>query len=344
MVTSAPQSTLHLRRLPAFLPLILLLSVLPHSLRAQERARLNRDIPFRKAPDEVVLGTLMNGTAVRVASTRGDWAQVRLEGVIWARSVGNARRDGFDVVVRADRENVRSEPNGRILARVVKGALLKTTASARGGWVAVQRDVWVPRSALGGGAAAAQAGGPDATASAPPVSSAPAADQVVMAGRAGMFRAPGGDSAGALDQGVRARVVARSGEWTRIQLEAWVRSSDVHPAEDSSALHGVSAAEVRAAPSRYVGRTVDWRVQFLAVQRADELRPEIPAGQPYLLTRGPLPESGFVYIMIPEDQVDRFQRLQPLQELNVRGVIRSAATRYLPNPVLELVALLPNGG
>jgi len=33
---------------------------------------------------------------------------------------------------------------------------------------------------------------------------------------------------------------------------------------------------VRAAPARYVGKTVDWRVQFLAVRKADELRPEIP--------------------------------------------------------------------
>jgi hypothetical protein len=101
----------------------------------------------------------------------------------------------------------------------------------------------------------------------------------------------------------------------------------------------VTAAEVRAAPGRYVGKVVDWRVQFLAVQKADELRPEIPAGRTYLLTRGPLPESGFVYVIVPNDQVERFRALTPLEELVVRGTIRAASTRYLPNPVLELIAV-----
>ena len=35
----------------------------------------------------------------------------------------------------------------------------------------------------------------------------------------------------------------------------------------------------------------------------------MPPGQPYLLTRGPLPEPGFVYVTIPPDQVDRFRSL-----------------------------------
>lgn len=345
MVTSAPQSTLHLRRLPAFLQCIALLLFLPLSLRAQASSRVNRETSFRKAPGEVVLGTLLSGTSVSVGETRGDWASVSLAGFIWTRSIHDARRDGFDAVVSADRENLRGAPNGPILARVVKGTLLKTTGSPSGGWVAVQRDVWIPRSALGGAAPAQTAQPDDSTPPAASVTAAPgaaAADQVTVAGATAMYRAPGGDSAGTLAPGMQARVVARSGDWTRVQLETWVRSGDLRAAEDSTALHGVSAAEVRAAPSRYVGRTVDWRVQFLAVQRADELRPEIPAGQPYLLTRGPLPESGFVYVMIPEDQVERFQRMQPLQELNLRGIIRSATTRYLPNPVVELVSLLPD--
>lgn len=342
MVMSAPQSTLHLRRLPAFFPLILLLCLPLHPLRAQDHAQVDRDVSFRKGPGDVVLGTLKRGTSVAVTSTRGDWAQVTLDGVIWTRSIGTARRDDFNAVVTANRENLRSGPNGRILGVVVKGALLQRTGSARGGWVAVQRDVWVPRSALGSGTPAPApgpvAGGSDGG------SGTGGGEMVTTAGVAPMFRAPGGDSAGALEQGVSARVVARSGEWTRVQLETWVRTSDLHPADDSVALHGVSAAEVRAAPKRYLGRTVDWRVQFLAVQRADELRPEIPSGHPYLLTRGPLPESGFVYIIIPEDQVERFRHMQPLQELLVRGILRSATTRYLPNPVLELVTLLPDDG
>jgi hypothetical protein len=37
--------------------------------------------------------------------------------------------------------------------------------------------------------------------------------------------------------------------------------------------------------------------------------------------------------------VERFRALTPLQELVVRGTIKAAATKYLPNPVLELVSL-----
>ncbi|MFN2316105.1 MAG: hypothetical protein ABR551_06000, partial [Gemmatimonadales bacterium] len=91
-------------------------------------------------------------------------------------------------------------------------------------------------------------------------------------------------------------------------------------------------------PDRYVGETVDWRLQFLSIQVADELRPELPAGQPYLLARGPLPEAGFVYVIVNREQVERFRQMAPLDEFEARAVIRAARTRYLPNPVIELRA------
>jgi hypothetical protein len=168
-------------------------------------------------------------------------------------------------------------------------------------------------------------------------------DYLEAAAATRLFSTPDGPALGTMERGGRARVVSRSGEWVRVQLDAWVKESETRPASDSGALTGVSAAEVRAAPGRYVGKVVDWRVQFLAVQQADELRPEIPTGRHYLLTRGPLPESGFVYVIIPNDQVERFRAMTPLQELVVRGTIRAASTRYLPNPVVELIALGDQG-
>src|SRR2546428_7864032 len=41
-------------------------------------------------------------------------------------------------------------------------------------------------------------------------------------------------------------------------------------------------------------------LQFIALEQADELRPEIPAGGTYLLARGPLPERGFAYVRSEE--------------------------------------------
>jgi hypothetical protein len=43
--------------------------------------------------------------------------------------------------------------------------------------------------------------------------------------------------------------------------------------------------------------------------------------------------------MIANEQVERFRAMTPLQEIMVRGTIKAASTRYLPNPVLELIAL-----
>jgi hypothetical protein len=105
-------------------------------------------------------------------------------------------------------------------------------------------------------------------------------------------------------------------------------------------LVGLSQAEVRANPARYVGQVVEWRLQFVAVQKADELRPEIPEGQSYLLTRGPLPEPGFVYVVVPSSRVSQFQAIPALKELLIRGTIRSATTKYLPTPVLDLVEVV----
>jgi hypothetical protein len=80
------------------------------------------------------------------------------------------------------------------------------------------------------------------------------------------------------------------------------------------------------------------------VQAADELRPEMPVGQTYLLMRGPLPEPGFVYVMVTRPQAEQMRALPPLHELRLRVTIRVAKSRYLPTPVAELVSVLDGAG
>jgi hypothetical protein len=152
-----------------------------------------------------------------------------------------------------------------------------------------------------------------------------------------LFAAPEGSRYGILQPGAPARVVGRSGDWARVQLEGWVRESDLAPGSDAS-LGGVTAAEVRADPPRYIGRTVDWRLELIAVQTADELRAEMPRGQTYLLTRGPLPEPGFVYVTVTESQANEFRSLQALQEMILRVTIKAPRTRFLATPIVELVS------
>jgi hypothetical protein len=170
------------------------------------------------------------------------------------------------------------------------------------------------------------------------MAASPAATEGVQTLReTGLSPAPDSAATATLPAGTPARVVGRSGEWVRVQVEGWVRQADVKPAE-AGVLAGISAAEVRAAPERFVGQTLDWRLQIIAVQLADELRPEMPPGQPYLLTRGPLPEAGFVYVMIPAERVAEFRALPALHEMTLRITLKAARSRYLATPVAELVS------
>jgi len=77
----------------------------------------------------------------------------------------------------------------------------------------------------------------------------------------------------------------------------------------------------------------------VALQTADELRREIPAGQRYMLARGPLPESGFIYVILAPAMVGRIEQVQPLAELVIIARIKAGRSQYLGNPVVELVDL-----
>jgi hypothetical protein len=154
----------------------------------------------------------------------------------------------------------------------------------------------------------------------------------------GLARSPDSTPYATLQPGIPARVMARSGAWVRVQLDGWIKEADLKPA-DNGVLREVSAEEVQSSPARYVGQPLEWRLQLIAVQVADELRPEIPAGRPYLLTRGPLPEPGFVYVTVPDTMVARFRALRPLQELTLRVSLTAARTRYLATPVADLLSV-----
>ena len=339
----APQSSPGLRRLPACLAL---LATLAGPLYGQEERALAAPSRLLREPSGVALASLSVGTLVEPGKARGDWRQITIEGWIYARSTSPTRREGFDLVVVSDGgENLRRDPNGTVLGRLREGTLLHRVGS-RGQWLRVRRAGWVLGSAVAPGPTTsrlpAQAGAQ--TPPAPPRKPAPRAEapppeRVEVAGETALNATPDGSPYGTLAVGAPARVVGRSGDWTRVQVEGWVKSGDLKPSA-GGALAGVSAAEVREAPDQYVGQMVDWRVQLIAVQTADDLRAEMAPGQPYLLTRGPLPEPGFVYVAIPPARVDEFKALPPLRELTLRVSIRAARTRYLTTPVVELVDVL----
>jgi hypothetical protein len=102
---------------------------------------------------------------------------------------------------------------------------------------------------------------------------------------------------------------------------------------------GVSAAELRAQPERYTGRVLRWTLQYLSAQVADALRPDIPSGGTYLLARGPQPERGFVYVVVPEGRRGLIEGLTPLATLRVTVRVRAGRSRYIGNPVVDLLTL-----
>jgi hypothetical protein len=353
-VIYAPQSSPGFGRLPACVTLLWLLFTSP--LFGQHSTEIAVDTRLRKEPDGITLVSLPAGTSVATRRMRGAWNEVAIEGWIFARSIAPTRRDGYDLVVTPrDGENIRREPNGEVVGRARSGTLLRKIGK-NGAWTHVSRTGWIPREAIapiesGAILPEAAADTPQVQAPAAPASSgrpvSPSqpdqpkptadADRVEAAGETAVFAAPEASQLGTIHAGTPTRVLGRSGDWVRVQLEGWVRAGDLQSAS-GSAITGVTAAEVRSDPSHYVGRTVDWRLQLIAVQTADELRTEMPRGQNYLLTRGPLPEPGFVYVTLSDGQATEFRAAPALQEMTLRVTIKAARSKYLTTPIVEYVS------
>ena len=298
------------------------------------------------------LARLARGAVVSGATTDGDWIRVTLDGWIFGTSVGpapaSAPTPGFDLAVtRAPEENLRSVPGGALVARLAEGFLLMRVSEVRP-WVRVTRTGWMRREGLEEVARVATtsvARGTDSTARdsgpsspTPPPASPRDSSRAQPSRQTTLYRAPDGPPAGQVTSETPLKVLSRTGEWSRVQLEGWVKTSDLQTAP-AGVLVGVSAAELRADPQRYTGQTLRWDVQFIAVQTADDLRPDIPAGATYLLTRGPLPERGFVYVVVSSAQAATVRPLTPLSVIRITARVRSGRSRYLGNPVVDLVSL-----
>jgi len=336
------------------------------SLAAQARYRITTDGAwfFQEAGGKR-LARLARGAQVAGGDAQGDWLAVTLEGWIFATSVGPTPRAGFDLAVtRAPEENLRSAPAGALVGKLPQGFLL--TRVSDGGmdrWVHVTRTGWVQKGdveAVAQVASSRMAADSDTTPArltpgrSPGVTAtpgrgpgvgqpdtspaAPDPSHVESARRTVLYRAPEGAPTGTLAPSAPLRVLGRSGDWTRVEIDGWVRSGDLQAAP-AGVLVGVSAAELRAEPQRYVGQVLRWTLQFIAVQKADELRPDIPNGALYLLARGPLPERGFVYVVVPEAKRAQLDALTPLATVQVTARVRAGRTRFLGNPVLDLMSL-----
>jgi hypothetical protein len=307
------------------------LFLLTTPLVGQTRYRVESEENFRQEPGPQgrLLGRVSQGTALPGGETRDGFVEVTLEGWIWERSVRANATAGYDLAVStAGGENLRAEPNGEVVARLLQGTLL-TELDRSGGWVHVRRAGWMWARSL-----AAEDRPPESRAG-PAAPAGASLDWVRVAAGAPLLRAPDGDTLSAVRGGATARVVARADGWARVQLDGWVRESDLEPAAQG-ALSEVSGAEVRSGGRAFEGKTLQWTVQYIALQTADALRRDMPAGQPYMLARGPLPEAGFVYLLLSAEQAKAVAELAPLTYLTIVGRVRTARSQYLGNPILTL--------
>jgi hypothetical protein len=298
------------------------------------------------------IARLASGAVVTTAgASRNEWIQVTLDGWIFATSVGPSDRTDFDLLVtRSPNENLRAAPAGPLVAELASGFGLKRAGADSGGsrggrWLHVRRDGWVQRSGLAPLADVVATRTVDSADAGTPAGDPPAGDTTrVDSSRAQpvhmttVYRAPDGPEAGTLTAEIPLRVLSRNGEWTRVQFEGWVKGGELQVAP-AGVLVGVTAAELRAEPQRYAGQALRWRLEFIAIQKADELRPDIPAGSSYVLARGPLPERGFVYVIVPDGRLPAFRALTPLALIQVTARVRNGRSRYLGNPVVDLISL-----
>ena len=341
---------------PGLLAALGLLAPSPES-QAPSRYRVNvdnawfyQDVAARR------VARLARGAVLSAGATRNDWVQVTLEGWIFATSVGPSDRPDFDLLVtKSPNENLRGAPAGPLVAELAQGFGLKraTAPDSSGRWVHVQRQGWVQRSALvpiadvvatrtadTSQVSDSQAVPPPA----PPAAPNPQAPAPVDSTRAQptrvttLYRAPDGPEAGTVATDTPLRVLSRNGEWTRVQFEGWVKGGDLQAAPAGVQV-GVTAAELRAEPQRYVGQVLRWNLEFIAIQKADDLRPDIPSGSSYVLARGPLPERGFVYIIVPDARLPAFRALTPLATMTITARVRNGRSRYLGNPIVDLISL-----
>jgi len=341
------------------LPVVLCLA-LPPSLTAQARYRVATDGTwFYQEAGGKRLARVARGAILVGGESQNDWQAVTLEGWIFVTSVGPTTRAGYDLgVTRAPEENLRSAPAGALIGKLPQGFLLSRVAEGSSGrWVHVTRAGWVEKAAVEPVAPVVHSRtvtadsdgstprpapsrrpgvGPPDTATVAPAPLDPA--RLESARRTVLYRAPEGPPTGTLAPAAPLRVLGRSGDWTRVQLEGWVRSADLEIAPPG-VLVGITAAELRADPQRYTGQLLRWTLQYIAQQKADELRPEIPNGATYCLARGPLPEHGFVYVIIPEAKRAQLESLTPLATIQVPARVRTVRTRFLGTPVLDLISL-----
>lgn len=313
---------------------VLALLALTTPLRAQVASVAVEEENFRSEPRGSILAELLEGTSLSLGEERDSWRQATVEGWIWARSVREQEGGDLDLIVNAGGENLRAAPNGDRIGRALGGTRLERLES-QGDWVRVRRTGWIWAPSLGPIEAepAPGASGPAVQRGSRDFAAVPEAVIIVDS--------PGGDTVARLSGGTLVEVVAREGEWSRVRVEGWTFSGALEPPDSlaGGVLRDISRDSLQAHPERYRGRIIEWSVQFIALEEAERFRTDFLEGEPFMLTRGPGEDPGFVYIAVGPERLAEVQAISPLRRIRVIARVRTARSTLTGAPVLDLLEI-----
>ncbi len=320
----------------------------------QSAATVRVEENFRRAPNDVVVARLNPGTPLAVVGSDGDWLQVDVVGWVWLSSLQSSDSD-FDLVVAVgEGENLRAEPQGTVLGRLEEGALLEELGREPG-WAQVRRRGWIWSASVANSSATAAtpAPPPAAPAPTPPAASTGAAPTPTPAPApaarrpegfasvvgAPILTAPDGDTLAVASGRGDLQVVSREGNWARVRLDGWVWMPTSSEATADATPTALVPSDLTADPAAHVGRVVSWTLQFISLERAEELRTDFRRGEPFLLSRYGGPEGPFVYVAVPAEQEAVAAGLVPLETVAVTGRVRTGASALTGTPIIDLLSL-----
>jgi Bacterial SH3 domain len=320
-----------------------LLLIAPAGAECQAQARLRAGENFRAEPNGQLLARLEAGAPVEVLEERDNWLRVTVTGWVWTRSLQATDRGGFSLVVApADGENLRDAPSGKILGQLGSGTLLEEL-SREPGWIRVRRAGWIWAASV----ERPETPTTDLVAAGSPEDEAAGGGAELPTGFArfgeggvAILTAPDGDTLAKTSGDVDLEVIEREGSWVRIRLEGWSWLPPLgERVADSTEVAPLTPEDLRSDPGEHVGRVVAWTLQFISLERAEQVRTDFFEGEPFLLTRYGDEEGPFVYVAVPSDWLERVEGLVPLEPIAVTARVRTGASALTGTPIIDLLRM-----
>lgn len=291
------------------------------------------------------LGWLAEGAPVERLGGQGGWTRARVRG--WA-DADHLVRSGDRYAIGRPETPLRASASGPVRGGLIQGVQVQRVGGG-GKWYEIELIGWMPDGAVRPAAAAVAEAPSEPAVETPtpePVAeSAPGPEREVepfavarLSARAGLRGAPEGPVLADLPAGVVVRALESRGGWTRVEVEGWVPASAVQVGVEGD----VDPEVVELAPSgTFVGRSVTWTVEYVAVQTADEWRTDFRRGETFALARVPGGEGRYVYLALPERLAPRFRELAPFERIRVAGTIRTERSELTGNPILDVTRIGP---